>query len=416
MATSQSEDKLAVDDRSEALTCAIDTIDLANKELRLLNKVIHDNPETAYQEFFAVKTISSFLRDRGFEVAEGTYGLETSFTAEVGTGGRLVIICVEYDALPNIGHACGHNLIMTSSIAAFLGAVKAMRTGHLPGRIRLLGTPAEEGGGGKAKLIDAGAFKDDDIAAAIMAHPFAAHQFKNGYTGLAGLKFIASHKFRVEFRGKSAHAAGEPWNGVNALDAAVAAYTNVSMLRQQMRPDERVHGVFEDGGTVPNVIPEYTRMNWYVRGPTVKRADVLLERVHDCCRAAALSTGCKVDFIPSPTYKDLRVNMPLCQQYVDDMRRIGEGILVKDDESYTASTDMGNVSYEVPSFHGAFPIPTDPDVSQHHPRFAAHAGTDEAHEAAIKCGKGLAMLAIRVLTKPHLADEARRDFEHMTEG
>jgi len=118
----------------------------------------------------------------------------------------------------------------------------------------------------------------------------------------------------------------------------------------------------------------------------------------------------------SPTYKDLRVNMPLCQQYVDDMRRIGEGILVKDDESYTASTDMGNVSYEVPSFHGAFPIPTDPDVSQHHPRFAAHAGTDEAHEAAIKCGKGLAMLAIRVLTKPHLADEARRDFEHMTEG
>ncbi|KAL6250692.1 hypothetical protein RBB50_002995 [Rhinocladiella similis] len=401
-------------DVSQALQCAIETIDAANNDLRSLNKSIHEHPETAYQEFFAVETISSFLQGKGFKVDKGAYGLETSFTAEVGSGNPLVIICVEYDALPNIGHACGHNLIMTSSIAAFLGAVKALQTCGFSGRIRLLGTPAEEGGGGKAKLIEAGAFKEH-VAAAIMAHPFAAHQFKSEYTGLAGLKLIASHKFRVEFRGKPAHAAGEPWNGVNALDAAVAAYNSVSMLRQQMKPDERVHGVIEDGGTVPNVIPAYTRMNWYVRGPTVKRADALLERVQGCCKAAALASGCEVKFLPSPTYKDLRVNLPLCQQYADDMGRLGEKILVKYDESYTASTDMGNVSYEVPSFHGAFPIPTDPGVSQHHPRFAAHAGTDEAHKVAVTCGKGLAMLAIRVLTNPKLVQEARKDFELMPE-
>lgn len=284
------------DDAADLLKLSIDTIDATNDDLRKLNQSIHDNPEIAYEEFQSVETISSFLQDRGYKVTKETYGLPTSFTAEVGTGGPLVIICVEYDALPNIGHACGHNLIMISSIAAFLGAASALQPQGIPGRIRLLGTPAEEGGGGKVKLVEAGAFSED-IAAAIMAHPLAAHQFGK-YSGLAGLKFIASHKFRVEFRGKAAHAAGEPWNGVNALDAAVAAYSSISMLRQQMRPDERVHGVIEDGGTVPNVIPEYTRMNWYVRGPNVTRADVLLKRVQKCCEAAAATTGCEIKFIP----------------------------------------------------------------------------------------------------------------------
>ncbi|KIW94539.1 uncharacterized protein Z519_04515 [Cladophialophora bantiana CBS 173.52] len=400
-------------DVAQSLKVALNAIDAADPQLRELNRTIHGNPELAYKEFFAVKTISAFLQKEGFFVTEHTYGLETSFTCEVGNGGPLVIICAEYDALPNIGHACGHNLIATSSIAAFLGAAAALKSSGLPGRIRLLGTPAEEGGGGKCKLIDAGAFREKDIVAAIMAHPVTAHQFRGGYTGLAGLKFIASHKFRVEYRGKQAHAAGEPWNGVNALDAAVAAYNSVSMLRQQMRPDERVHGVIEDGGTVPNVITAYTRMNWYVRAPDMVRADNLLHKVKKCCEAAAAATGCEISYIPAPSYKNLRVNLPLCRQYVEDMATLGEKIMVKNDESYTASTDMGNVSFEVPSFHGAFPIPTDANVSMHHPRFAGHAATDEAHRAAIQCGKGMAMLALRVLTDPRLVEEARKDFENL---
>lgn len=273
------------------------TIDSADQSLRELNRAIHSNPELAFHEFFAVKTITAFLEAEGFIVQSKAYGLETSFTSDVGTdGGPLVIICAEYDALPNIGHACGHNLIATSSIAAFLGAAQAVKTCNIPGRLRLLGTPAEEGQGGKVKLIEAGAFKED-IAAAIMAHPISPHQLKGDYTGLAGMDMIASHKFKVEFRGRPAHAGGQPWNGLNALDAAVATYNNVSMLRQQMRPDERVHGVIEDGGTVPNVITQYSRMNWYVRSPSMKRCDDLLKKVEKCCEAGALTTGCEFNFI-----------------------------------------------------------------------------------------------------------------------
>ncbi|KAI1141444.1 hypothetical protein F5Y05DRAFT_410000 [Hypoxylon sp. FL0543] len=217
-------------------------IDGANQDLRQrINQALHQHPETAYKEVFAHDTITKFLEDRGFTVKRSTYGLATSFEAEVGSSGPLVVICAEYDALPQIGHACGHNLIATSSIAAFLGAAAALRQSGASGRLRILGTPAEEGGGGKAKLIDAGAF-DDDVSAAIMAHPLCGHQLSNEsgtYSGLAAMKMIASHKFRTEFRGKTAHAANEPWNGVNALDAAVAAYSSVGLLRQQMKPDER---------------------------------------------------------------------------------------------------------------------------------------------------------------------------------
>lgn len=279
----------------------VSTIDTSNTKLHEINKRLHSHPETAYKEHYAHETITSFLSDRGFAVKKHTYGLDTSFEAEYGSGGRLVIVCAEYDALPEIGHACGHNLIATSSIATFLATAAALKEHSIPGRVRILGTPAEEGGGGKAKLIDAGAFSPaEDVAAAIMAHPTSSHQIFNTpgqYSGLAGFKLIASHKFRTEFRGKPAHAAGEPWNGVNALDAAVAAYTNVALLRQQMETDERVHGVIEVGGTVPNVITDYTRMNWNVRSPTIERADKLLERVKKCIEAAALAAGCGLEYI-----------------------------------------------------------------------------------------------------------------------
>lgn len=272
-------------------------LDELSPELFNVNQALHGNPELAYKEFFAHDTISDFLEKQGFTVQRKTYGLDTSFEVIIGSGGRQVVVCAEYDALPNIGHACGHNLIATSSLGAFLGAAYAMKELGIDGRLRILGTPAEEGGGGKAKLIKAGAFSPaEDIAASIMAHPITFHGI-GGVAGLAALDLIASHKFRVEFEGKSAHAAGEPWNGTNALDAAVGAYNNISMLRQQIRPDERVHGVFEVGGTVPNVIPDYTRMNWYVRAPTTQQGEKLQERVQACIGAAAAATGCCHNYI-----------------------------------------------------------------------------------------------------------------------
>ncbi|KAG4434824.1 hypothetical protein IFR05_009695 [Cadophora sp. M221] len=385
-------------------------IDQTSVELRELNRHIHDNPELGYQEFMAYETLTNFLNKHEFTVKEHAYGLETSFEAECGSGGSLVVICAEYDALPNIGHACGHNLIATSSIAAFLGLSKAVMKLGIAGRVRILGTPAEEGGGGKVKLLEAGAFKDT-IAAAIMAHPMASHTYKDGHTGLAGFKLIASHKLRIEYRGKPAHAGAEPHNGLNALDAAVSAYTNISMLRQQIRPDERIHGVIEQGGTVPNVITEFTRMNFNVRSPTIERANELLARVKLCFEAAALATGCSVSYIYAPTYMDLRANDALCRQYVEDMADLGEKILFKEEIPATASTDMGNVSYAVPTFHGGFAIPAPDNVTGHNPSFAAAAGTDAAHESAIRCAKGMAVLGYRVLTDSKLADAARLDFE-----
>ncbi|KAG5985102.1 hypothetical protein E4U54_006062 [Claviceps lovelessii] len=274
-----------------------------SSDLHSVNQAIHSRPELAYQEFHAHDTICDFLEAHGFAVERKSHGLETSFEVTIGSGGRLVIICAEYDALPNLGHGCGHNLITTASLGAFLAAAHVLRKLGLGGRLRLLGTPAEEGGGGKAQLIRAGAFSPPaDIAASIMAHPVTRHSIGGddvvaGVAGVAALDLIASVKFRVEFRGRSAHAAGEPWNGTNALDAAVSAYNSVSMLRQQMRPHERVHGVFEVGGTVPNVIPDYTRMNWYVRAPTTHQAEGLQRRVCACMDAAAAATGCSNNYI-----------------------------------------------------------------------------------------------------------------------
>ena len=275
------------------------TIDTLSPELYQVNKDIHSHPEVGYEEVFAHKTLSEFLEGRGFTVKRHAYGIDTSFEATFGSGGRQVVFCAEYDALPGIGHACGHNLIAISSLAAFLGAAQALSEMKVPGRVRLLGTPAEEGGGGKVKLIEKGAFDPpEDIAAAIMAHP-AGSQPPNPddpIDGLAGLRLIASAKMRVEFRGRTAHAGAQPWKGINALDAAVSAYNNVSMLRQQIRPDERIHGVFEVGGTVPNVIPGYTRMNWYIRSPTMPRCTKLVKRAQACFEAGAAAAGCDIEY------------------------------------------------------------------------------------------------------------------------
>ena len=279
-------------------------IETSASHLHDLNKSLHAHPETAYQEHFAHDTITSFLEAEDFEVERHAYGLDTSFEASYGTGGRLVIICAEYDALPGIGHACGHNLIATSSVAAFIATVAAIKEHGIQGRVQILGTPAEEGGGGKAKLIDGGAFPED-TAGAIMAHPASARQVgqRDGeYDGLAGFKLTASHKFKTIFHGRPAHAAAQPWNGVNALDAAVAAYNNVSMLRQQINPDERVTAIIEEGGKAANVIPGLSSMSWNVRAPTITRANELLERVTRCVVAGAFAAGCEIECVPYVSY------------------------------------------------------------------------------------------------------------------
>ncbi|KAH8681945.1 hypothetical protein BX600DRAFT_521293 [Xylariales sp. PMI_506] len=408
------------DEVPSSLQCAREviasTIDGAGKELATLNNAIHSHPELGYQEVFAHASIADFLESQKFAVQRHAYGLETAFVAEAGSGGRLVILCAEYDALPGIGHGCGHNLIATVAVAAFLGVARALAASSAPGRVWILGTPAEEGGGGKIKLLEAGAFSTDPVAAALMCHALPQEQIAAGHAGIAGFRSIASQRFLVEFRGKNAHAGQEPWNGVNALDAAVGAYVAVSMLRQQIRPDDRIQGIIEKGGEVPNIIPDYTRMNWAIRSPSIERVNDLYGRVKDCIDGAARAAGCSVTYTPTSPYMELRVNDTLCNEYIKEMGTLGDKIVYKEDKPSSAGTDMGNVSYAVPSFHGMFGIPTAPGVPVHHKDFAEASGTEIAHSIALKTGKALAMLAYKVLVDDDIAFHAATDFAKGLQG
>ena len=248
------------------------------------------------------------------------YDIATSFEATFGTGGRLVVYNAEYDALPDIGHACGHNLIATASIAAFLGLAAALKQSNISGRVRLLGTPAEEGGGGKLKLISAGAYAGVD--ACLMVHPgpdsglqssqqsacgCGASMSSTNYTGAAFTRTLANKKFRAHFTGKPAHAALAPYQGLNALDAVVLGYNAVSMLRQQIRPTERIHSAILEGGKRPNIITSATTTEYYVRSNTLREANELQKRVKACLDGAAMATGTRVEYevyVPIPYPKE----------------------------------------------------------------------------------------------------------------
>jgi amidohydrolase len=291
------------------------------------------------------------------------YGLETSFVTEYGEGGRLVNFNVEYDALPGIGHACGHNLIATGSIAAFLGLVAAMKKHPVPGRVRLLGTPAEEGGGGKIKLIDAGAYEGVD--ASLMTHPVAGTSFGTigNATGISYGTCVASTKFRATFTGKPAHAAAAPHEGINALDAAVLSYNGTSMLRQQIRPEQRIQGVILEGGAKENVITPSSLLAYNVRAANLKDTRELQHRVVKCFEGAAIATGCKVEFqeFVSSTrvlinivtsyrtnrYANLIPNRSLCSAYAEVMKGLSCPVicdLERDPAPGSYSTDMGTFS------------------------------------------------------------------------
>lgn len=268
---------------------------------------IWSDPELAFKEYNAHDNICAFF-DANFpnryQIHRKAYGIETALEISYvhGNGGRVVAFNAEYDALPNIGHACGHNLIATSSIASFIATCEAMtalysdRTGFT---VRLLGTPAEEGGGGKVCLINAGAYKDVD--ACLMVHPFplltdaAAGPETVGSSMCTGM-YLAVAMVRVTYTGKPAHAAAAPWEGVNALDAIVSAYVNISLLRQQIRPSERIHGVVANGGDRPNVIPHSTAVDYCIRSETIESLRPLIEKVRKCFEAAATATGCTMDF------------------------------------------------------------------------------------------------------------------------
>ncbi|KAJ5256750.1 hypothetical protein N7478_012854 [Penicillium angulare] len=389
-----------------------DLLGTLQESLWKVNHEIWSNPELAYQEHHAHDVICDFLEaQEGFTVTRHAYGLETSFEVTSGAGGRLVNFNAEYDALPEIGHACGHNLIATSSIAAFLALSFSLRKYGIPGRTQLLGTPAEENGGGKAKLIDAGAYNSVDIS--LMAHPGAKKIFpdQEESDGIAGTFMNARKNIHCEFTGKSAHAGANPWDGVNALDALVASYNNVAVLRQQLLPDQRVHCAFTDTPKVANVIPPFTKAFWQVRSPTLKGLNDLTLKVCNCIEAGALATGCQVTIREDELYKDVRLNDTLCERYQVHMASYDRKVLKSHEKVMTASSDIGNVSYVTPTLHTMFAIPLAVDTSPHHPKFTALAGTTEAHQEAVIVGKTLGIIGYEMITNDEMYDMARRQWQ-----
>lgn len=352
-------------------------------QLREISKWLHDNPETAFQEFESSRRLAGFLAENGFEVTYPAYGLETAFEANIGAGDHQVVICCEYDALPGVGHACGHNIIATSSLGA--GISLSELSDELGIRLTVLGTPAEEGGGGKIHLIEAGAFSE--AAAALMIHP--------SVRDLADPRLLAAQGLTVEFHGREAHAAATPHVGVNALDAFVHAYNGVSVLRQQFEPGDRVHGVIDVGGVAPNVIPAYTRSRWIIRAETASRFETLREKVLACFDAAARATGCRLETTPEgEPYVDLVSNPTMTDLFVANSALLGREMPTHDQlrEPVYASSDMGNVSHIVPSIHPSLRIDT--DAVNHQPEFATATITPSGQQAIRDGALGLAYTVI----------------------
>ena len=363
-------------------------------ELRDLSRWMYDHPEIAFEEFETSARLAEFLAEKSFAVEYPAYGLETAFAARIGSEGPEVVICCEIDALPEVGHACGHNIIATAAIGA--GIALAPLVEDLGIRVTVLGTPAEEAYGGKVDLINAGAFTD--AAASMMVHP--------ANDDVVDKNFLAVAQIDVEFHGKASHAAFKPQVGVNALDAAVQAYVNVSTLRQAMYPTDKVHGVITYGGAAPNVIPAFTSMSWYVRALTKDRLDELYAKVIAAFEGAAIATGCTFEVkAVGNTYTDMVVDPVMADLYAENSAVLGRPMHrgSEYDPGATGSTDMANVSYEVPSIHPMLDIKAEPAVN-HQKEFASHTLTPTG-EAAIRDGAlAMAMTIIDLAEGDRWAD------------
>ena len=339
-------------------------------ELCSLSQWMYENPELGFEEFEASERLSSFLSRQGFDVTYPSHGRDTAFEATVGTSGPRVVICCEYDALPEIGHACGHNIIATAAAGA--GVAMAGLAEDLGIRVTVLGTPAEEGGGGKVELINAGAF--EDAVASMMVHPGPFDQLDPS--------FQACQHYDVEFFGKESHAAFAPEEGINALDAFVQAYMNVATLRQAMLSGDRVHCIISHGGDAANIIPAYTKSVWLIRSASVERLTELVPKVRACFEGAATATGCRLGWeAKDHPYENMVNNPVITDLYRANSVAMDRSMPTEEETGFSGgSSDMGNVSQVVPSIHPMLGIESG-DAVNHQVEFADHTVTADGMKA-----------------------------------
>jgi amidohydrolase len=376
-------------------------VDRLASELETLSRQIHDHPELCFQEVKAVAWLTAFLDTHGFKLERGVAGVDTAFraTIETGEGPTIAILC-EYDALPGIGHACGHNVIAAAGAGA--GAALAAVRDRLPkGRVQVIGTPAEEGGGGKIRLIKGGVFNRVD--AAMMIHGFDRWILHQDLLGIVRTGF--------EFTGKAAHASADPWEGINALDAVIQTFNNVSMLRQQIRPESRIHGIVTSGGAAANIIPEFASALFYVRAPALDEMWTLQKRVIACAEGAAKATGCTLKVVQQPdtAYEPMKRNDTLLELFRANARALG---VVESPESRErmGSSDVGNVSQVIPAIQPMVQIA--PEGTPIHSRaFEEAAVRPLARDGLLASAKIMAMTTCDLLANPTAVAEARREFD-----
>ncbi len=389
----------APDDLRRRLSVAVEHL---AGELVELSHDIHSHPELGFEEHHAVQAVATLLGRHGHDTEVGAYGVETALRARAGDGRPRVGVLAEYDALPGIGHACGHNVICSTAVGAFLALAQV--AGDLDGSVELIGTPAEEGGGGKELIARAGGF--DEIDAVVMLHPAGFETAEHPWIGVRTVD--------ITYTGLSAHAAAMPFLGRNALDAVVDAYTGMAQLRQHMLPSDRVHGIITDGGQKPNIVPQRAAAQFYLRSAEPETLRVLCDRAREIFEAAAAMTGTDVDIVwdPVPTYLPVRSNRALAARWAANVasrgrRALPAGVIPG---ALTGSTDLGNVSVRVPSIHPTLAI-APPGVTIHNPEFAEHAASGRADAGVVDGAVGLALTAADYLTDATLRDDAGTEFE-----
>ena len=368
----------------------------AADELIDVSRRIHTNPELAMEERQAAALLSERLEAHGFQVERNACGLETAFRASWGEGPVTIAYLCEYDALPEIGHACGHNLIATAGLGAAYGLKAALSPSQV--RLLVLGTPAEEGGGGKAIMLERGAFEGVDVA--LMAHPSPVVIDMPPMYGGQGLE--------VEYRGQAAHASFAPEMGINALDGLITAYQAIAQLRQHIRRDARIHGIITYGGSAPNVVPDRAVGHFLVRALRPSYLEELTEKVQRCFEAGAAASGATLEVRPTERlYLPMRNNTSLAGAYRANAESVGRTFVDARLDS-TGSSDMGNVSQAMPSIHPMFGVGA--MAFNHTPAFTDVCATEAAHASMVQVAQALAMTGVDVVLDPDLLQRAKDEF------
>jgi amidohydrolase len=385
-------------DVGELKARVIAEVDAHRDELIELSLRIHSNPETGFKERKASRWLTEYLEGQGFRVERRFCRLPTAFRATAGEARPRVAFLGEYDALPRIGHACGHNIIGVSAAGAGVAAKAVLAaTG---GSIAVIGTPAEEMYGGKVTMASRGAFQDID--AAMLTHP--------GSRNAVLADALACAELEVEYFGKEAHAAARPESGINALDALVTAYNAISALRQHIKSNARIHGIITDGGSASNIVPGHTAASFLVRAEDEEYLEELKGKVIACFEAGAQATGARLEYRwGEAQYAAMRTNRPLAEAYRRNLTALGRKLRERRPRRPTGSTDMGNVSAAVPAIHPSVAI-APLEVGAHSPAFAERAASEDGHRGLLDAAKAMAMTALDVLTDADLRERMQRAF------